>query len=327
MPDRVPVGVVGVGHLGALHAEKYAARDDVELVAVYDRDVDRAATVAARLGCRAAPSLSDVLASCRAISVAVPVVAHETVGLTAIAAGCHVLMEKPLAASLAAGERLVAASSDAGVLLQVGHIERFNPVIRDLRHIVSHPRFVECHRLAPFAGRGTDTDVVLDVMIHDLDLLAYLVDDEVVSVDAVGVPVLSRNVDIANVRMRFKRGCVANVTASRVSLKRERKLRIFQEDTYVSMDFDARSALIARRDPAAAADADGVIDMSAIGVEVREFGGADPLAAEIDAFVAAVRGQAAPGVTAVEALDALRLAERIRAAMEIPGASGAEPPP
>lgn len=325
MPDRVPVGVIGVGHLGALHAEKYAARDDVELVAVFDRDVDRAAAVGARLGCRAASSLSDVLASCRAISVAVPVVAHETVGLLAIAAGCHVLMEKPLAASLAAGERLVAASSDARVLLQVGHIERFNPVVRDLRHIVSHPRFVECHRLAPFAGRGTDTDVVLDVMIHDLDLLAYLVDDEVVSIDAVGVPVLSRNVDIANVRIRFKRGCVANVTASRVSLKRERKLRIFQEDTYVSMDFDAHSALIARRDPAAAAAADGVIDMSAIGVEVREFGGADPLAAEIDAFVTAVRGEAAPGVTAVEALDALRLAERIRVAMETPGAGGVEP--
>jgi predicted dehydrogenase len=165
---------------------------------------------------------------------------------------------------------------------------------------------------------------VLDVMIHDLDLLAYLVDDEVVSVDAVGVPVLSRNVDIANVRLRFRRGCVANVTASRVSLKRERKLRIFQEDTYVSMDFDAHSALIARRDPAAATGADGVVDMSAIGVEVREFGGADPLAAEIEAFLSAVRGQAAPGVTASEALDALRLAERIRGAMELPGGAGSE---
>jgi predicted dehydrogenase len=321
----VAVGVIGVGHLGTLHAEKYAARDDVELVAVYDKDGARAAGVAARVGCRAARDLSELLASCCAVSVAVPVVAHETVGLAAIAAGCHVLMEKPLAASLAAAERLVTASGDAGVILQVGHIERFNPVIRDLHHIVSHPRFVECHRLAPFAGRGTDTDVVLDVMIHDLDLLAYLVDDEIASVDAVGVPVLSRNVDIANVRIRFRRGCVANVTASRVSLKRERKLRIFQEDTYVSMDFDARSALIARRDPAATTDADGVIDMSAIGVEVREFGGADPLAAEIDAFVAAVRGEAAPGVTAVEALDALRLAERIRAAMEVPSPSGTEP--
>jgi predicted dehydrogenase len=322
--ERVPVGVVGVGHLGSLHAEKYATRDDAELVCVYDTDLDRASAVAARFGCAAARTLSELFSACRAVSVAVPVVAHEEVGRAAIAAGCNVLMEKPLAASLAAGERLVAASRAAGVLLQVGHIERFNPVIRDLHHIVSHPRFVECHRLAPFAGRGTDTDVVLDVMIHDLDLLAYLVDDEVVSVDAVGVPVLSRNVDIANVRLRFRRGCVANVTASRVSLKRERKLRIFQEDTYVSMDFDAHSALIARRDPAAATGADGVVDMSAIGVEVREFGGADPLAAEIEAFLSAVRGQAAPGVTASEALDALRLAERIRGAMELPGGAGSE---
>ena len=324
MSDRVLVGVIGVGHLGSLHAEKYAARGDVELAAVYDSDLERATSVAARLGCRAARSLPELLDACRAVSVAVPVVAHEAVGLAAIAAGCHVLMEKPLAASLAAGERLVAAAAGAGLVLQVGHIERFNPVIRDLHHIVSHPRFVECHRLAPFAGRGTDTDVVLDVMIHDLDLLAYLVDDEVVSVEAVGVPVLSRNVDIANVRIRFRRGCVANVTASRVSLKRERKLRIFQEDTYVSMDFDARSALIARRDPAAAVGADGVIDMSAIGVEVREFGAADPLAAEIEAFVAAVRGQAAPAVTAGEALAALQLAERIRSAMEVPGPTGTE---
>lgn len=326
MAERLPVGVVGVGHLGALHAEKYAARGDVALIGVYDNDVERAAAVAARVGCPAAPSLSQLLSSSNAVSIAVPVAAHETVGLEAIAAGCHVLMEKPLAASLVAGERLVSASRDAGVLLQVGHIERFNPVIRDLHHIVSRPRFVECHRLAPFAGRGTDTDVVLDVMIHDLDLLAYLVDDDVVSVDAVGVPVLSRNVDIANVRIRFRSGCVANVTASRVSLKRERKLRIFQEDTYVSMDFDARSALIARRDPNAPVGPDGTIDMSAIGVEVREFAGADPLAAEIDAFVAAVRGRAAPGVSAVEALDALRLAERIRGAMEVPSARGPERP-
>lgn len=324
MADRVPVGVIGVGHLGSLHAEKYAARDDAELVAVYDSDHDRAKGVAARHGCVATRSLPELLSLCRAVSVAVPVVAHEDAGLAAIRAGCHVLMEKPLAASLAAGERLVAASTDASVVLQVGHIERFNPVIRDLRHVVTHPRFVECHRLAPFAGRGTDTDVVLDVMIHDLDLLAYLVGDDVVSVDAVGVPVLSRNVDIANVRIRFRHGCVANVTASRVSLKRERKLRIFQEDTYVSMDFDARSALIARRDPDAKPGADGVIDVSAIDVEVREFGAADPLAAEIEAFVSAVRGQAAPGVTAAEALDALRLAERIRDAMDVPGATGSE---
>jgi predicted dehydrogenase len=229
-------------------------------------------------------------------------------------------MEKPLAASLEAGERLAAAARAAAVVLQVGHVERFNPVVRELCHLVAAPRFVECHRLAPFAGRGADTDVVFDVMIHDLDLISTLVDDEVVSIDAVGVPILSSNVDIANVRLRFARGCVANVTASRVSLKRERKLRIFQPDTYVSMDFDAHSALIARREPGAARVPGATLDMSAIRVETREFTGEDPLGAEIDAFVAAARGEGRTGVSAEDALAALRLATRIRDALEVPDA-------
>ena len=318
MAERLPVGVVGVGHLGSIHAEKYAERDDTELVAVYDVDAARAAEVSSRLGCAVATGLEDLLRRVRAVSVAVPVEHHDAVGLSALAAGCHVLMEKPLAGSLAGGERLAAAARKGGLVLQVGHIERFNPVVRELRHLVSEPRFVECHRLAPFAGRGADTDVIFDVMIHDLDLLTYLVDDEIVSIDAVGVPILSANVDIANVRLRFARGCVANVTASRVSLKRERKLRIFQTDTYVSMDFDARSALVARRDPSEAPTPAQPLDMSAIRVEMREFSGADPLAAEIDAFVAAVAGGSAPAVSADEALEALRLATRIRAALEVP---------
>jgi predicted dehydrogenase len=312
------MGVVGVGHLGAIHAEKYAARDDAKLAAVYDVDAARAGEVAGRLGCEVASDLDDLLRRCRAVSIAVPVEHHEAVGLAALAAGRHVLMEKPLAASLEGGERLAAAARGAGVVLQVGHIERFNPVVRELRHLVAEPRFVECHRLAPFAGRGADTDVIFDVMIHDLDLLSYLVDDEIVSIDAVGVPILSANVDIANVRMRFARGCVANVTASRVSLKRERKLRIFQTDTYVSMDFDAHSALVARRDPSEAPRPGQPLDMSAIRVEMREFSGEDPLAAEIDAFVAAVARGSAVAVSADEALEALRLAARIRSALEVP---------
>ena len=318
MAERVGMGVIGVGHLGAIHAEKYAAHGDAKLVAVYDVNAARAAEVAGRVGCEVASSVDDLLGRCRAVSIAVPVEHHEVTGLAALEAGCHVLMEKPLAASLEGGERLAAAARDAGLVLQVGHIERFNPVMRELRHIVAEPRFVECHRLAPFAGRGADTDVIFDVMIHDLDLLSYLVDDEIVSIDAVGVPILSANVDIANVRLRFARGCVANVTASRVSLKRERKLRIFQTDTYVSMDFDAHSALVARRDPSEAPSPGQPLDMSAIRVEMREFSGADPLAAEIDAFVAAVTGGAAVAVSADEALEALRLAARIRAALEVP---------
>jgi predicted dehydrogenase len=322
MAERLPVGVIGVGHLGSIHAEKYAERSDVALVAVHDTDPVRAAEVAARHGTIAARDLDDLLARVAAVSIAVPVAHHEAVGLRALHAKRHVLMEKPLAGSLEAGERLAAAARTAGVVLQVGHIERFNPVVRELRHLVAAPRFVECHRLAPFAGRGADTDVIFDVMIHDLDLLACLVDDEVVSIDAVGVAILSGNVDIANVRLRFARGCVANVTASRVSLKRERKLRIFQPNTYVSMDFDARSALVARTDPGATLKPGAPIDMSAIHVETREFAGEDPLAAEIDAFIAAVRGgSSSAAVTAEDALGALRLASRIRAALEVPDLS------
>ena len=325
MAERVALGVVGVGHLGAIHAEKYAARDDAQLVAVYDVDRARAREVADRFGCAVAANLDDLLSRVVAVSIAVPVEHHEEVGLAALAAKRHVLMEKPLAASLEGGERLAAAARSAGLVLQVGHIERFNPVVRELRHLVSEPRFVECHRLAPFAGRGADTDVIFDVMIHDLDLLAYLVDDEIVSIDAVGVPILSANIDIANVRLRFARGCVANVTASRVSLKRERKLRIFQTDTYVSMDFDAHSALVARRDPSEAPMPGAPLDMSAIRVEMREFSGADPLAAEIDAFLAAVAGESAAAVSADEALEALRLASRIRAAIEVPAVAPRRP--
>jgi predicted dehydrogenase len=316
--ERPAVGVIGVGHLGAIHAAKYAARDDVELVAVYDLDAARSADVALRHHVRAATDLDELLRRVDAVSIAVPVDQHEAVGMRALAARKHVLMEKPLAGSLKAGERLATAARTGGVVLQVGHVERFNPVMRELRHLVSAPRFVECHRLAPFAGRGADTDVVFDVMIHDLDLLAYLVDDEVVAIDAVGVPILSANVDLANVRLRFARGCVANITASRVSLKRERKLRVFQPDTYVSMDFDAHSALIARREPGTKLEPGKPLDMSAIRVETREFAGEDPLAAEIDAFVSAVAGGADTGVSAEDGLEALRLATRIRAALEIP---------
>jgi predicted dehydrogenase len=318
----VRVGVIGAGHLGALHAEKYARRSDVRLVSMYDVDRERCKSVAERIGCAAAGDEAELLSAVDAVTIAVPVLEHAPVGMRALAAGCHVLMEKPLAATCELGERLTAAARKAGVVLQVGHVERFNPVIQELRHIVKEPRFVECHRLAPFAGRGIDTDVVLDVMIHDLDLLEYLVGDEIVAIDAVGVPVLSSHVDIANARLRFRGGCVANVTASRASLKKERKLRIFQADTYVSMDFDARSALIARRVGDAVVDPRGRLDMNAIRVETREFGDADPLAAEVDAFVAAVRGECAPAVDADDAMSALRLAERIRESMEVPN-----PPP
>lgn len=328
MPEgrALRAGVVGVGHLGSLHAAKYAARAratgprELELSAVYDVDLVAAARVAGENGCRAAESLEELLASVDLVSIAVPASAHVRVGTLAARAGVHMLIEKPLAPDAEAGRELAAEAESAGVMLQVGHLERFNPVMDDVHRLVTRPRFVECHRLSPFAGRGVDASVVVDVMIHDLDLLAFLVNRPIADVQAVGVPVLSETVDIANARIRFEGGCIANVTASRVSLKRERKIRIFQEDAYVSLDLEARSALIARRREREAASHGSPMD--AIAVERREFADADPLAAEIDSFVTAVRGGNGPVVGAREAIDALEMAGRILDRLEVPGADG-----
>ncbi|MFN2427324.1 MAG: aminotransferase class I/II-fold pyridoxal phosphate-dependent enzyme, partial [Candidatus Binatia bacterium] len=284
MTDAVRAGVVGVGHLGALHAAKYRATGGARLVGVYDPDHARAAEVASRHSCTAFATLAELLGEVDCASIAASTAAHHAAASEAIARGVHVLVEKPLAASLADATSIVEAASAAGVLLQVGHLERFNPAFADLPSIVGHPRFIECHRLAPFAGRGADIDVVFDVMIHDLDLISFVVGRPLLSVEAIGVPVLSNHADIANARLRFEGGCIANVTASRVSLKRERRLRIFQEDAYVAVDFDARSLRIVRR-RAGAGPIDLNSPMESIEVEERTFAeDADPLRDEIAAL-------------------------------------------
>jgi len=293
MSGPLRAGVVGVGHLGALHAAKYASTEGVRLVGVHDVDHARAAEVAARTGCIAFATLDELLAHVDCASIAASTAAHHQAASAAIARGVHVLVEKPLAASLSDATSLVEAAARAGVLLQVGHLERFNPAFADLPSIVGHPRFIECHRLAPFAGRGADTDVIFDVMIHDLDLIAFVVGRPLVGVEAIGVPVLSDHADIANARLRFEGGCIANVTASRVSLKRERRLRIFQEDAYVAVDFDARSLRIVRR-RAGAGPIDLSAPMDAIELEERTFADdADPLRDEIAAFAGASRAAVA----------------------------------
>lgn len=314
MTEPLRAVVIGTGHLGALHAQKYAALEGVRLTAVYDADASRGAAVAQAQGCCAAGTLAQALAEADIASVAVPTAAHHGVAMAVLGAGVHLLIEKPLASCAREGEEICAAADAAGRLVQVGHLERFNPAFEDLRRILGHPRFIECHRLSPFAGRGGDTDVVLDVMIHDLDLIAFLVGRELVSVEAVGVPVLSDHADIANARLRFEGGCIANVTASRVSLKRERRMRIFQEDAYVAVDFDARAVRVLRR-KAGSGPVDPRSPMDSILIEDRTFGGADPLRDEIEAFVAAVRGQRPVAVGGREALTALVIADRVCAAM------------
>jgi predicted dehydrogenase len=303
--------VVGVGHLGRFHAEKYAALDGVRLVGVVDRDPARAREVAAALGVSVFADHHALAGAVDCASVAVPTVAHAAIGLDLLAAGVDVLIEKPLASTVAEGAALLRAAEGAGRILQVGHLERFNPALRAAAAIITEPRFLECHRLAPFVDRGTDIDVIRDLMIHDLDVIQSFIDAEVETVEAVGVPVLTARVDIANARLRFANGCIANVTASRVSLKRERMLRVFQPDAYVAIDYDQRRVRSVRREPATVPGG-----LAKIVAEEHDAGQGDPLRDEIAAFVAAVAGRTTPIVSGRAGLRALELAERIAASIE-----------
>src|SRR5512139_200485 len=249
MPDLVRAAVVGVGYLGALHAEKYASLPGVELVGVVDADAARAAAIGAKVGAPAIARLEDLFGRIDCASIAVPTPAHFTVASALLTNGIDVLVEKPITATLDEGRALVDLAAAHGRILQVGHLERFNPAIRALAGVITRPRFIECHRLAPFGERGTDVDVILDLMIHDLDVILSLVHDRVERVEGVGIKVLSEHIDIANARLRFANGCIANVTASRVALKRERKIRIFQADTYVSVDYGEKHVRVCRRLP------------------------------------------------------------------------------
>jgi predicted dehydrogenase len=302
--DRIKAGVVGVGYLGKFHAEKYAASAKARLVAVVDSDGARAAEVGATVGSAALTDYHDLLGRVECVSIAVPTRLHYSVARDFIEAGIDVLVEKPLTADIHEARELCEAANQKGVILQVGHLERFNPAIRRLDAVVKDPRFVECHRLAPFIERGTDVNVVLDLMIHDIDVITSLVRAPVERVEAVGVAVLTDKPDIANARIKFANGCIANVTASRVSLKRERKVRFFQPDAYISIDYDQRQAQIYRK-PAPGA---GWLDIRAENIEITE---GDALADEIGSFLDCVHTRSAPLVGGGEALAALEIASVI----------------
>jgi predicted dehydrogenase len=296
------VGVIGVGHLGRHHARLLAAMDEVELVGVVDIVAERAAAIAAEYGTRACAA-GDLLGVVDAVSVAVPTAAHEAVARPFLERGVAVLVEKPMADSLASADRLLAAATAGGARLAVGHTERFNPALAAARPYITRHRFVEVHRLGTFPERSLDIDVVFDLMIHDLDLLLDLVGAEVVSVEAVGVNVLTPRLDIANARLRFASGCIANLTASRISRDRVRKARFFAGEAYVGVDFAAQEAEVYRLDRS--------------GPAPRVVGGsvpiesAEPLGRELEDFVAAVRGRRAAAVPGAAGRDALALATRI----------------
>jgi predicted dehydrogenase len=305
--------VVGCGHFGRYHAQKYAEIPGVDLVAVVDRDPEAAERLAAEVGGEALADAAALAGRVDVASVVVPTQHHFEIASALLEAGIHVLVEKPIAATVEEARRLIEVAAAAGRILQVGHLERFNAAILALGDVIGQPMFIESHRLAPFKPRGTDVDVILDLMIHDIDLIQLLVAAPLTSVDAVGVPVLSSRDDIANARLHFATGCVVNVTASRVSLKSERKMRLFQRDAYISIDFQGGEATIARR--GAGEMFPGIPDIT---LERRRFEASDALRLEIEAFLAAVRGERAVAVSGADGLLALETALRIGRTLQRP---------
>jgi predicted dehydrogenase len=303
----VRVGVVGVGALGQHHARVYADLPGARLAGVYDVNPARAGEIAARHGVPAFAQLRELLDAVEATSVAVPTVDHHRVARTLLEAGKDVLVEKPMTARLEEAEDLISLAKEKGAILQVGHIERFNPAVDALRKAALKPRFIEVHRLSPFSPRSLDVDVVLDLMIHDLDIVLCLDGSDAVQVDAVGVPVLTSKVDIANVRLRFASGLIANLTASRVSAEKVRKFRVFSPKSYISVDFAARSAQVYRL-----VEGEGGPQITAERTAAPD---EEPLRRQLAAFVVAVRDRSAPAVTGADGLRALALAHAVLARM------------
>ncbi|RJP23619.1 MAG: gfo/Idh/MocA family oxidoreductase [Candidatus Abyssobacteria bacterium SURF_5] len=306
--QKLRTGVVGVGHLGYHHARNLALLSEVELIAVADIDEDRAAAVASEFAAEFVGDYRELAPLVDAVSIAVPTSAHFEVTRFFLERGKHVLLEKPIATTLEEADELIRLSERNGLTLQIGHSERFNAAIQSLRERLNKPMFIESHRLAPFSPRGCDVNVVLDLMIHDLDIILSLLKSPIEQViDAVGVPLISDSEDIANARLLFRNGCVANVTASRISAEPMRKIRIFQPFTYFSADYSAQSIKCYRLNKQAVpSDTSHALIFDEIVIEKEE-----PLRKEIEAFAASVLRGEAPAVTGSEAREALEAASRI----------------
>jgi len=309
MPE-LRAAVIGAGRLGTLHAQKYAALDGVKLAFVSDIDRERADKLASQTGAQPLADYRELAGKVDLVTIASPSMTHHEVASAMLSAGIDVLLEKPMAASLAQARQLADLAGQHQRVFQIGHLERFNPAIVRLRPILSGPRFVECDRLAPFTERGTDVDVILDLMVHDLDVILSLTPAEAVSVEAVGVAVLTDTIDVANARIRFKNGLIANISASRVAPRRERKIRFFQPDAYISVDYEARRVQIYRKSPPPPG-----AKFPVISADQLDLGEGDPLADEVKSFVDAVRTRGTPAVTAADGLRVMELSERIRTSM------------
>jgi predicted dehydrogenase len=298
--NKLKIAVIGVGHLGKEHARIYSQLPNVELVGVIDRDSVRAGEIASLYKTFAYTDVDSIIQKVDAASIVVPTDQHFEVTKKLISAGKHVLVEKPITSTLKEAKTLVSLAEKKRILLQVGHIERFNPIIQAVSKFVKNPRFIEIHRLSPFTPRGTEVSVVLDLMIHDIDIILALVKDKIKNIEAIGVNVLTKHEDIANARIAFKNGCVANLTASRVSAERMRKIRIFQANSYTSVDYYKQEGVSYYKE----------------GQEILrkfiEVGKDEPLKLELQDFVECVLKGKRPKVSGDDAFLALQVAEKIK---------------
>ena len=323
---KIRAAVIGVGYLGRFHAQKYAQDSRCELVAVADARQQARDQVGGELGVRTVADYRELLGSVDAVSVATQTPAHFEIAKDFLNTGAHVLVEKPITETAEEARELIALAARQKLILQVGHLERFNAAILAAEPYLHSPRFIECHRLAPYRERGTDVNVVLDLMIHDIDIVQTIVGAPIATIDAVGTPVFSEEIDICNARIRFTNGCVANATASRVSLKTERKMRVFEDDAYLSLDLQQKIlTLIRKRSPT---DTPGPLPVN---IEEQSLEQGDALKAEIESFLDCIRTGRPPVVSGEAGLMALETAMRITEqvhkslAERSPAASAARP--
>ena len=306
MSQPINIAVIGVGHLGKFHAQKYAASEDCNLVAVVDADLETARHIAREHGAEALTDYQDILDRVDAVSLVVPTSLHYAIARDCLNAGIHCLIEKPITETIEEAQTLIDIAREKKRVLQVGHIERFNAVMMDIDGLLDEPRFIESSRLAPFTPRATDVSVILDLMIHDIDIILDLIDSPIRHISASGISVLSDEIDIANARIEFETGCVANVTASRISRKRERKLRIFQKDAYISADFQDKILAVNRKGDEKTEN--GFHDITH---SEKTYQDTDALKLEVLDFIQAIKTGHAPKVTGEDGKRALQTAIEI----------------
>ena len=302
--QKLRIAVVGTGYLGRFHAQKYQQLEQCDLIAISDVDAARAKEVAAELNTQAITNHKDLVGLVDAVSIASPTTTHFDVAKDCLAAGIHVLVEKPITVSQSEAQTLIDLAKENGCVLQVGHLERFNPALLSVADQIIDPVFIESHRLAPFNLRGTDVNVVLDLMIHDIEIILHLVNSDVKAIHANGAAVVSTATDIANVRLEFDNGCVANVTASRVSGKKERRMRFFQKDSYIAIDFQENTTRVCTVDR----NQQPIDDIPAIHCTDESLNAGDAILAEIEAFIVAITTKTRPLVSGEDGLRALNTA-------------------